>query len=441
MRLLPQNLDAERSLLGSLLLNGNAVDDVQGLVSAEDFYSPGHLRIYEVISELRQEGIPVDAVSVAEHLQAAQQLEDVGGAPYLGTLLETVPHAAHAEYYAEIVAGKARLRHLIRSCQKAIERAYNEEEDSEIIAEAEGKLHAILERTAGAETVTIAQALEGVFAKLDSDDPPGIPWGLEKLDAMYQLQPGNLVIVAARPSMGKTGLAVNVATNVAKRGDGCGLFSLEMSKMEVTERILSSKAHVSLLKIQKMEPLSEEERMLLLSSSSELAEWPLWIDDNPGLTMTQISAKARLLKRRHGIGLVVVDYIQLIEPDDKKIIREQQVATISRGLKRLAGELDVPVICLAQLNRKNEDRPDRRPRLSDLRESGSLEQDASAVILIHRPEYYNLNDKPGVAELIVAKNRNGKTGIAEVQFDQPTVTFRDLAPHYQSENYGFQDDF
>lgn len=432
IKISPQDLDAERALLGSLLLNPNAIDEIQDILGVEDLYWTPHQKIYEVILELRREGKPVDAVTVASMLEKMDALEGVGGVPVIGAILENVPNTAHAEYYAGMIVEKSRLREIIRISLKASEDAYSGRDGSEIVAEAETDMHAILEREIGDAPQTVQDALEEIFRRLDCGEVPGIRTGLEKLDELYHLREGNLIVVAARPSMGKTGLAVSVALNVARRGLPVGFVSCEQNEIELATRFLSCLSKISTLKIECKEPIEDRERRELLAASSEFVSLPIYWIDKPGMTVGKIAAKARLWKRRHGIRLLIIDYLQLVEPEDKKIIREQQVAAMSRGLKLLAGQLDIPVIVLAQLNRQNEKRPDKRPNLSDLRESGAIEQDADCVILIHRPEYYNLNDHPGEAELIVGKNRNGRTGIVSVQFESSTITFRNLAPEWQS---------
>lgn len=427
----PQNLDAERALLGSAMLNAAVLDDVQGSLWEEDFYSDANRKIYEAMLELHRDGKPIDGVTVAAHLESLGHLDRIGGPSYLGQVLEAVGHASHAEYYAGLVTSKAKLRDIIQISGKAAQDAYAGADSGEIIAEAETGLHAILERDAGI-AVSISDVLVELLARMDSGETPGIPMGLEKLDELYHLREGNLVVVAGRPSMGKTGLAVNVALSVAKQGKGVGFISLEMSNLELAGRFVSCLSRVSGLKIDRKEVISEAERDQVLRAADEFASLPIEIDDDPGLSMSQIAAKARIWRRRKSIELLIVDYLQLIEPDDRRVNREQQVATMSRGFKKLAGQLGIPVILLAQLNRESEKRPGNKPKLSDLRESGAIEQDANAVILVHRPEVYDEGDRPGEADLIVAKNRNGRKGTAVVQFDEPTITFRDLAPKWAS---------
>lgn len=429
MKELPQNLEAEKALLGSAMLDASVLDDVQGSLWEGDFHSPANRQIYESMLRLRRDGKPIDAVTIASHL--GDKIEHIGGPGYLGRLLETVGHASHGEYYAGLVTAKSKLRDIIRISGKAAEDAYQGGESGEIIAEAETGLHGVLERDAG-QAVSISEVLVQLLARMDSGESPGIPMGLEKLDELYHLREGNLVVVAGRPSMGKTGFAVNVAVNLAKRGHAVGFISLEMSNLELASRFVACLSRVSGLKIDRKEGISEAERDEVLKAADVFASLPIEIDDDPGLSLSKIAAKARIWRRRKNIELLIVDYLQLIEPDDRRVNREQQVATMSRGLKKLAAQLGIPVMLLAQLNRESEKRPDKKPRLADLRESGAIEQDANLVLLIHRPEVYEQDERPGEADLIVAKNRNGKTGTAVVQFDESTITFRDLAPKWAS---------
>ena len=432
-RLPPSDLDAERAALGCCLLSEAALDDVHSILRTDDFYSHAHQEIFRLSKAMQLEGRPVDSVTIAERLFATEKLEEIGGPAYIGQLLEGVPHAAHAEYYAEIVLNLSRRRKLIETATAAIQGAYGSAETSDIVADAEAGLHAILERDAGGQTVSINDALAEVFARLDRKETPGIPMGWSGIDELYEMQRGNLIIVAARPSMGKTGFAGNLLLNTANKGRKSLIFSIEQSRDEITERLLSSYTKISGLKISGKEYLEEHERLALLEASSGLSQLPIGIDDDPSVTVSKISAKSRLWKRKHGLDLVVVDYLQLIESEDRKAPREQQVAEISRTLKKLAKQLDIPLVCLAQLNRELEKRPDKRPKLSDLRESGAIEQDASVVMLLHRPEYFNAMDRPGEADVIIAKNRNGKTGTVPLQYDESTITFRDLAPRYVNE--------
>lgn len=435
-RELPKAIDAEKAVLGCVLLRNECLDEMAGL-SEDDFYSPVNRLVYVAVKDMRHKAKAIDAVTLTKAL-GAKRVEEIGGPAYIGELLESVPHAAHANYYADIISQASRRRKLIEAAQSAMIAAYGTAETADIVADCETRLHAILESEAAGESVSVRDALEDVFHRLDTNAPAGLPMGWDDLDELYQLQPGDLVIVAARPSMGKTGLAANIAINVAKRKKAVLLFSLEQTRVDMASRLLSTWSRVSGLKINRMEPISDGERGQLLEEAGGLSDLPIGIDDDPSTTVGKIAAKARLWKRRHGLELLVIDYLQLIEPEDKRINREQQVSIISRSLKKLGMQLEIPVVCLAQLNRLSENRPGNVPKLSDLRESGSLEQDASCVILIHRPEYYNETDRPGEADLHVAKNRNGRTGVVKLQFEKSTISFRDLArgmSHYGKDEF------
>ena len=430
-RELPRESEAEDAVAGGVMLNASALDEIQPMISSADFYQPFNAQVFAAAVELRQVGEPCDLVTVAKKLVKVFPSEELLSVRLEG-LAAAVPHTAHIRHYAEMVVAASRRRKVIRVAEEAIEAAYGNAETSEIVADAETKLHALLEADAGSDAVTIREALEDVFSLMERGEPAGVPMGWGKLNELYQLQPGNLIYIAARPSMGKTGLAANIAINVARTGRKCFLFSLEQSRVEMAGRLLSAWSQVAGTKINRMDSITDSERRKLLREATDLSELSIGIDDDVDTTVSKIAAKSRLWKRRHGLDLLVVDYLQLIEPEDRKVNREQQVAVMSRGLKKLAGQLEIPVVVLAQLNRQSESRSDRRPQLSDLRESGSLEQDANCVILIHRPEFYDENARPGEADLIVAKNRNGRTGVVSLQFEKSTITFRDLA----HEQYG-----
>lgn len=420
-------LQKEQAVLGGMLLSSNAIDEVQPILTKHHFANEMHAQIFEACLSLRENGKPADAVTVATHLQG--DVPDPGALTVgISHILETVPHAAHTLHYAELVRESHKRRTLLRAIREAQDEAKNPGESTEdIIAKVESQLHSLLEDSVGTGATSIRDSLGNVFARLDRKDPPGLPMGWSKLDELYQLQPGHLVYVAARPSMGKTGLAANVAINVAKRGKRVLFFSLEQTVTEMAARFLSAWGQISGNQINRLDPSTDAERMEWLKQSSALSELPIDIDDDPDATVSRIAAKSRLWKRRYGLDLLIVDYLQLIDPEDTKVNREQQVATMSRKLKKLAGSLEVPVMCLAQLNRESERTTSKVPRLSNLRESGSLEQDANCVMLIHRPEFYDHTDRPGEADVIVEKNRNGETGTVKLQFEKSTVTFRDLA--------------
>lgn len=442
----PQNLDAERALLGSMLLSQDAIDDVADVIQPSHFYSDAHIRIAEVIFKLAETTIGgIDAVTVASELDRRGELEQIGGAPYIGQILETVPHAAHARYYAEIVRDKFVRRSLRDACTTILKEVNEDTADTEeLLSHAEERVFQILDREGDTQSLEIRDILEdamtGIHARVADDGSiSGTRTGFDGLDGLTSgFQPGGLIIVAARPSMGKTAFVCNLAKHVAvdahhrhmllespKRKHpegGVMIFSLEQSKLELAERFLCIWGKFDGLRLKKGE-LEEHETLELLKVSSHLSEMPIYIDDHPGRNMAQIGAICRRVKNRYGLGLIVVDYLQLIEPDDKKAPREQQVAQIARRLKFLAKEMSVPVIALAQLNRGVDLRTDKRPKLADLRESGAIEQDADIVMFLHRDDAYDPSERPGEADLIIAKNRNGPTGMVGLTWIPQSMRF------------------
>lgn len=423
----PQNLDAERALLGSCLLSIDAFHDTEGLVTSADFYSDSHGDIYKAISKLVNEGQKPDAVAVANELENKGLLEKAGGAHYLGKILETVQHATHAEYYAQIVISKSKARNFIDICKQSMGEVYDGGIVEDVATVAEQHLHEIISVRGAQKSTDIRESLEQIFARFDSDESAGMMTGFDSIDRVYRLKPGHLTLIAGRPGHGKTAFAANLMVNIASTEGPVMFFSLEQSLIELTERLLASYSGVSHNKITKLDYMTEDERMLLLQKSGPLSDLPIWIDDDATTTIANIASKIRKQKRKEGLSLAIIDYLQLIEPEDRRIPREQQVAVMSRRLKNLAKQMDIPIVCLAQLNRLVTNRPNKRPMLSDLRESGSLEQDANAVLFVHRPEEYDPEDRPGEAEIILAKNRGGEKAIVPMQFEKKILTFRELS--------------
>ena len=448
-RLPPQNLDAEKGVLGSLLLMNEAIDEVGEFLRTDHFYSDRHRAIYATVLELSEAGTRgIDLVTLAEKLTQTKRLEEAGGLAYLDEILDAVPHAAHARYYAEIVREKFVQRELIRSCTETLTECYDASRPTdEVLQSAEQRLFGILEDQTGGDKIGIRDILFETWERIDEraardGGPSGLTSGFMDLDAKTNgFQPSELVILAARPSMGKTALVCNFAEAIAERtGRAVLLFSLEQSKLELAERFLCIRAKVNGHTMRSGE-FDEAERHRLLVASSELNEMPLFIDDKPGRTVSQIAAIARRLKRQKDLGIVIVDYLQLVEPEDKKVPREQQIAFISRRLKFIAKELRIPVIALAQLNRGVELREDKRPRLADLRESGAIEQDADLIAFLHRPEQYDPEDRPGEAEVVIAKHRSGPTGIVTLTWRAEYMRFDDYAGAAEPEGgYGFASD-
>ena len=433
-RVPPQNIEAERGILGSILLENHVLDDVADTLHADHFSRPAHQLIYRAILRLHESGVHgFDPVTIRDSLEKQNELNDAGGDDYLIELLESVPHAAHARYYADIVREKAIQRRLILACTEILHDAYDEgAETEELLNQAEQKIFAILEQQEAGSKIELREILLDTFARIEErlerqGAISGLSTGFRDLDNQTNgLQPSELVILAARPSMGKTAFVLNLAEAVADRSQaGVVIFSLEQSKLELAERFLCMRGSLDMHKLRKGH-LDEDDHDRLQRSASELDKLPIYIDDQAGRSMSQIGAICRRLKRKDEIRLVIIDYLQLIEPEDKRAPREQQIAGITRRLKFLAKELALPVVALAQLNRGVELRDDKRPRLADLRESGAIEQDADIVMFLHRPEMYDPEDHPGEAEVIVAKHRNGPTGIVRLTFKKQFMQFQDF---------------
>ncbi len=429
-RLPPQNLAAEQSVLGCVLLENTALDDVADVLHADHFYSDIHQVIYATIVGLREAGKPADVITLAEQLEERNQLADIGGAAYIAEILESVPHAAHVMHYAEIVRDKWIQRSLTNVCTEILRDCYDgSDETAEVLKRAEQGIFGIFEQQETASKISMDEIMHETLDRINlrlgkEGNISGLSTGFVDLDRQTNgFQAAELVIIAARPSMGKTAFVCNIAEWVAGAGETAAvIFSLEQSKLELAERFLCIRAKLDGHRLRKglLEP---DERHALLEASSELSRLPLFIDDTPGRTVAQISAICRRLKRRNNLGLVIIDYLQLIEPEDKRSNREQQIAQITRRLKGIAKENSLPVIALSQLNRGVELREDKRPRLADLRESGAIEQDADIVMFLHRPDAYNPEDRPGLAEIIVAKHRSGPTGIVSLQWRRESMRF------------------
>jgi len=431
----PQNLDAEKGALGSILLLNETFDEISEILKADFFYSDAHQRVYTAICELFDRGIRgIDPLTVAEELDRNNDLSKIGGVDYLLDIVASPPHAAHARYYAGIVREKYIERNLIYACTEILQNCYdNNENTDEILQDAEKKIFRILEQQEHAHSVDmesiLLEAWDRINIRMEMDGSvSGLASGYVDLDHLTNgFQPAELVILAARPSMGKTALVCNWADGAQKIADkGVLIFSLEQSKLELAERFLCLRAKVNGHKLRSGD-LEDAERHRLMEESEPLSKAKIFIDDRPGRTIAQIGALSRRMHRQYDLSLIIIDYLQLIEPEDKRIPREQQISGITRRLKGLAKELDLPVIALAQLNRGVELREDKRPRLADLRESGAIEQDADLVLFLHRPEQYDPEDHPGLAEVIVAKHRNGPTGIVNLTWRAEYMKFENFA--------------
>jgi replicative DNA helicase len=414
-----------------MLRDNVVIGDILQIARPENFYFDAHQKIFQAITTLYDGGKPIDSVILAEELKNRKQIEDIGGYGYLGELWEAAPTAANAEYYAKIVREKAIIRHLIHASNEILRDAYDQVMPAdELLEGAERKVLDIAEMGITGQTYTLAQAINEAYDRIDTRQQPdqssisGLPTGFIDVDEKTAgLQNSELIILAARPSHGKTALSLNIARHVAvEEGHPVFFVSLEQSRIELAERLLCSQAKVDSHKLRKGH-ISAEDNRKLINAGGILRDARLFIDDTPGQGMLRIAANARRLKLREKIRLVVIDYLQLIEPDNRRDSRQEQVAHISRRLKFLARELQIPVMALAQVNRTSEDRQDHRPRLADLRESGSIEQDADTVILLHRPEMYEPGQNEGILEVLIAKQRNGPTGEVKLTFLKQYMRF------------------
>ena len=431
-RLPPHSLDAEMCLLASMMLDKDMIGLVVSLVDRDSFYQADHQIIYDVLIKLYEQNRPVDAVILREELSKRGLLEEIGGTAYLAQILGTVPSAAHGAHYAGIVREKAMLRNLINASNEILREAYAPHEKAEIVLDrAEKKIFDIAEKKISNSMSSLGDIAMEVYEMLETKGRRGVETGYFELDDMLNgLQPGEMIIIAARPSMGKTAIAMNMIEHIAANTQlACGVFSLEMSKQQLAQRLMCSRAQIDAHKVRKG-LLQREEYHHLAMTVNELAKAPIFVDDSPGLTILDLRAKARRLKRQHDIKCIMIDYMQLMDNPGVES-RQQQISEISRGIKAVARDLAVPVIALSQLNRASEGGDGHRPRMSDLRESGSIEQDADVVMLLHREDYYRMSDPDfvpdNIAEIIIAKQRNGPTGTVKLTFDNRTTTFKNLA--------------
>ena len=432
-RVPPHNPEAEASLLGAVLIDNTVLDRLEVELPPEAFYQESHCKIWSRIIRLRERQEPIDLVTLSEELRRNGELEAVGGLSYLVGLSEHTPTAVHAEYYGRIVAEKWILRRLIGAAGEAMRLAYSEAGRVEdILDTASRKLLEVATQGQVRQARPLPELLHETFDLIQrqiqggSDDQ--VQTGFRALDEIIGgLGRGSLNVIAARPGMGKTALALSIALNVARRGQAVAIFSLEMPAVQLVTRMLCSEARIDMSRLRQGQ-LLDRELSRLADAAGRMAEARLLIDDTPSLTLMELRARARRLHSEHRLGLIVVDYLQLLSGSLSGENRQQEIAAISRGLKGLARELDVAVIALSQLSRAVEARPNKRPMLSDLRESGAIEQDSDLVLFIYRDEYYNPHsEQAGIAEVIVGKQRNGPTGTAELQFHAAHVRFNDLA--------------
>ncbi len=435
IRVPPHNIEAEKSVLGSMLIDDEAIGAAIEILSEEWFYENAHGTIYQAILDLYNNRKKVDLITLSEKLKNLGALEQVGGVSYLSTIMDFVPTAANVEYYANIVKEKGVLRKLIHNSTRIIQESYNASNNiEEIVDNAERLIFEIADLKQKQKSVHIKDLVKDSIEKLDylyqrKEHITGIATSYTRFDNMTSgLQKADLVIIAGRPSMGKSAFAVNIAENIAiKENQPVALFSLEMSKEQLVQRMLCSQARVDAHKV-RSGFLSPADWPHLTKAAGILSEAKIYIDDTPAISALELRAKARRLKANYGIELVVLDYLQLMRGSTKSDSRQQEISEISRSLKALAREINVPVIALSQLSRAVESRQDHRPMLSDLRESGAIEQDADVVVLLMREEYYNpTEENRGVAEVIVAKQRNGPVGNIKLHFKKEYMRFENLA--------------
>ncbi|MCZ6563455.1 MAG: replicative DNA helicase [Deltaproteobacteria bacterium] len=428
----PQNLEAESSVLGGILLENEAINRVLEVLTPEDFYRESHRRIFRAMIEICDRSEPVDLITLSDFLKAKGDLEVVGGSAYLASLASAIPTSANIHFYARIVREKAIRRYLISAATEIATRGYEDQENvDEFLDEAEKVIFDISEKRVRGSFVMIGEMIRDSIKMVErlyerKEMVTGVPSGFKDLDRLTAgFQPSDLIVIAGRPSMGKTALCLNIATHAAFGGHGVAVFSLEMAKEQLVLRMLCSEARIDHSKV-RSGYLADREFPALVMAAGRLAETPIYIDDTPAISILELRAKARRLVRDKDkkIGLIIVDYLQLMRGSERAPNREQEISEISRSMKALAKELNIPVIAVSQLNRRVEDRGDKRPMMADLRESGAIEQDADVIAFVFREVVYNENvDDPNLAEIIVGKQRNGPTGTVRLAFFREFTRF------------------
>ncbi|WP_022851422.1 replicative DNA helicase [Limisalsivibrio acetivorans] len=440
-RVPPHSKEAEQAVLASLLIDERAADKVMHTLTPSDFYHPQHQYIFSVLIKLHDEMKPKDIVTLASYLSDNNTLARAGGVEYISSLVEIIPNSANVGYYAGIIKEKSTLRQLIHLSADMTEMCYEQVDDiRDVVETAEKRIFELAEDKLKADVLAIGEHMHRTFEVLEKlyhrkEETTGVPSGFRDLDELTNgFQRSDLIIVAGRPGMGKTAFTLNLAMNATYRPKEqesftVAFFSLEMSSQQLVQRLLSAQAGVDSNKL-RTGKFSMEEWQNLTAAAGELSELKLYLDDTPAINSLELRAKCRRLKREHGLDMVVVDYLQLMGSAKGTESREQQIAEISRSLKALAKELDIPIIALSQLNRGVENRPDKRPNISDLRESGAIEQDADLIVFLYRDEMYHKDTaEPGVTEVIVAKHRNGSTGTVKLTFIKEYMLFKDLYKH------------
>jgi replicative DNA helicase len=428
----PHNLDAEQAIVGGILINNDALNQVVDILSDEDFYKEAHALIYEGMLTLYNRDDPVDVITLSQVLKEKGALDKVGGTEYLASLAEATATSAGILYHAEIVKDLSTRRNLIRQCSHISEVCFQPGNDTEdILDSAEQYIFEIAERNIDQNFLQLDEVVKNSFKKIETttgSNITGISTGFTDFDNLTSgLQPSDFIIIAGRPSMGKTALALNIALNAALVDKvGVAIFSLEMSSLQLGIRLLGCDAMIDAWKLRKG-ALQDDDYLRLTDSANRLSELPIYIDDSSGVSSLEIKAKARRLKKKHNISLVIIDYLQLMQSKKAVESRQLEISDISRSLKALAKDLDIPVLAVSQLNRKVEDRPNKRPMLADLRESGAIEQDADLILFIYREELYNRTEEnKGKAELNIAKHRNGPTGLVPLTFREKYTKFQNF---------------
>ena len=436
IRIPPHNLEAEQSILGGLMVDPFAFDEISGVINEDDFYKVAHRKIYSAITELSAKSQPIDIITVSNLLTDKKELDAIGGPAYLAEVMNSTPSAAHIATYAKIVHEKSLLRMLIHMSGEMVEKAYDESYDSveSFLDEVEGKIFSITEEKKTQGLVGAAELIKDSMNRLtelfeNKKEFTGIPSGFKGLDKMTSgFQPGEITIIAARPSMGKTAFSLNIAQHIILREKkSLAYFSVEMGKEQLMMRMLASEARVNLSDL-RIGNLTDNAWPRLIDKASKMAEARLFIDDTSGISPFEIRAKCRRLKAQHGLDIIMIDYLQLMDLKQKVESRERAVSEISKTLKAIAKELKIPVVALAQLNRGVEGRAEKKPMLSDLRESGSIEQDADVIMMLYREDYYERDnaEAKGRSEVIIGKQRNGPTGTVHLRWESHIGRFVDL---------------
>ncbi len=441
-KMAPHNIEAEEAVLGSLLIDPEALFRVSSFLQAEDFYLQKNAWIYDAILDLNERREPIDFVTLCDEMERREQLEAIGGAAYVTDLINAVPSAIHVEAYGHIVEQAAIRRRLINAASRIAQLAYQEDENvDQIVDRAEQALFSVSQRRIRRDLRPIHDIITHYYERIEylfdhQDEPLGVPSGFIDLDRLLGgFQRSDLILVAARPSVGKTSLCLSFAENAAKLGQHVAIFSLEMSGEQIVQRFVSGETGIDAQRL-RLGDLRENEWPRFAETTGKMADLPIYIDDTPSISVLQMRTKARRLHAEHGIDLILVDYLQLMTTDARSENRVQEVSYISRSLKGLARELDVPVVAASQLSRAVEQRNDKRPILADLRASGSLEQDADVVMFIYRDELYNPEtEKKNIADIIIAKHRNGPTGSIQLFFLEQLAQFRDAETQREPVNF------